>query len=172
MNSSAQPLPGNVTAGLHDLKAHPLTHQAHARSLQPKEFDTKWLSVRGQMEHNPNTTLENTVTFSKVPKLFLYVVLVTYSILFLTSFLLYECTTMCLSIRMLIDICTFPPILDKATIQTYFHDFYFLAMPHGKEDLSPQSGIEPWPSTVKTQSPNHGNTRELSKFWFLILKKF
>ena len=56
-------------------------------NLQPEEFDTKWLSIRVQLEHNLNTIFKNTVTFSKVPKLFLYVVLIS----FLTSFLLYEC---------------------------------------------------------------------------------
>ena len=58
----------------------------NAMNLQPKEFDTKWLPIRVQLEHNLNTIFKNTVTFSKVSKLFLCVVLISYSILLLTSF--------------------------------------------------------------------------------------
>ena len=44
----------------------------------------------------------------------------------------------------------------------------FLAMPCGLQDLSPQPGIEPLPSTVKAQSPNHWIAREFPGSSFLF----
>ena len=46
----------------------------------------------------------------------------------------------------------------------------FLAAPLGRQDLSPQPGIEPGPPAVETQSPNHCTTREFSESFLLMLQ--
>ena len=44
-----------------------------------------------------------------------------------------------------------------------FWFFFFLATPHALKDLAPWPGIEPAPSAMKVQSPNHWTTREFCK---------
>ena len=48
----------------------------------------------------------------------------------------------------------------------FFFSFYFLAMPCGMWDLSPQPGIEPVPPAVGVQSPNHCTAREFPQIPF------
>ena len=38
---------------------------------------------------------------------------------------------------------------------------FFFAVPRGKQELVPQSGIKPVPAMVEAQSPNHWTAREV-----------
>ena len=39
--------------------------------------------------------------------------------------------------------------------------FFFFAVPHGKQELVPQSGIKPVPTVAEAQSPYHWTAREV-----------